>query len=285
MLAADAPVRQQTFRALSYSFRVATNVPQVAPLVPALLEDLRDVRDEGAHLYELLREPAARPFSVYVDGELVRRVGSPLALVDELLWHVNREALTRPDPRIGIHASAASLNGRTFLFPAPAGSGKTTLVAGLLQHGASYMTDEAALIAPETIELHPYPKPMWMAPGAIRAVDGLRDRLLPEYRSLSRVRVYVRCTDLGADAVTMPLPVDLVVAPSYRQGSATTLEPMSRAECLMTLANNAFNLHRFGRQGVTALERLVAASRCYRLTIGDLDEALRALEALTGTET
>ncbi len=273
----------RSFQALSYAFGVETALPDVAALVSDLLHDLQAEPGPSAHRYELRGESHERPYAAYVDGQLTRRVGTPLALVDELLWHVNREAIMTPDPRIAIHASAAVWQGRGMLFPAPANSGKTTLVTALLSRGAVYVTDEAASLDPSSSRIHPYPKPMWMAPAGVRAVAGLQSRLRPEYRSLSRVRAYVTPRALGTTAAEGPVDIDLIVFPTYREGGHSRLEPIGRAEAVVSLARNAFDLARFGRDGVLALSALVERARCYRLELGDLDGAVAAL-ATVGRE-
>jgi hypothetical protein len=281
---ADATARLPVtgrFRALSYSFIVETALPEVAELVADLLHDLQaDDSDESLHRYALREERHDRPYAVSVDGTLIRRVATPLSLVDELLWHANREAIVTPDPRIAIHASAAVWDGRGFLFPAPANSGKTTLVTALLREGAEYVTDEAALLEPLRALVHPYPKPLWMAPGAVRAIGGLQERLRAEYRSLARIRAYVTPRTLGTTVARGPVGIDLVVFPSYRQGGQTRLEPIGRAEAVVALARNAFDLTRFGEHGILALARLVERARCYTLELGDLGEAVRMLAGL-----
>jgi hypothetical protein len=265
------------YRALSYCFDVRTTLPDVADLIADLLHDLRADSGPRVHRYELRREEHDRPYAAYVDGQLTRRVGTPLALVDELLWHVNREAIVTPDPRIAIHASVAVWDRRGMMFPAPANSGKTTLVSALLTRGATYVTDEAALLDPSSPRIHPYPKPMWMAPAGVRAVAGLQSRLRPEYRSLSRVRAYVTPRALGTVAVEDPVGIDLIVFPTYREGGRSRLEPIGRAEAVVSLARNAFDLARFGRDGILALSALVERARCYRLELGDLEGAVTAL--------
>jgi len=269
-----------TFRALSYSFDVRTALPDVAALVTDLLHDLQADPGPRVHRYELRREKHERPYAAYVDGQLTRRVGTPLALVDELLWHVNREAIVTPDPRIAIHASAAVWEGQGMLFPAPANSGKTTLVSALLTRGAVYVTDEAALLDPSSLRIHPYPKPMWMAPTAVRAVAGLQSRLRPEYRSLSRVRAYVTPKALGTTAAEGPVGINLIVFPTYRKDGRSHLEPIGRAEAVVSLARNAFDLTRFGRDGILALSALVERARCYRLDIATVDQTMDTLHAL-----
>jgi hypothetical protein len=271
-------VTGDAFAALSYHFSVTTHVPEVAELLAVLLADLRVSPRPPIHRYSLVREGGSRPFAIYLDGTLLRRVPSALALIDDLLWHVNREAILAQRARLAIHASAAVWRGQGLVMPAPAGSGKTTLVAGLLRAGAAYVTDEAAVIDLETGQLHPYPKPMWMSPSAVRAVRGLEERVLPAYRSLSRIRTYARPSDLDATAVAGPHSIDLVIIPEYRNGAPTRLEAVTRAAGLMALANNTFNLSEFGGLGIRSLGRLVRSARCYRLQVGDLASAIEALD-------
>jgi len=281
---AEAPSQRSAqaagpFRALSYGFTVASQVPGAGRVASRLLQDLNDITISETSEYRLVREDEVQPYALYVEGELVRRVGTELALVDELLWHVNREAIAHRDPRVAIHASAVTWNGRAVLFPAPAGSGKTTLAAALLMHGAAYVTDEAALIDLSNSRLHPYPKPLWMSPRSARALPDLPGRLMPEYRPLSRARIYVRPTDIGASVVSAPQRVSLIITPTFRQGR-TTLEPISRSACLMWLATNSFSLPRFGRRGLLALSRLVEDARCYRLAFEDLSQAVELVDEL-----
>jgi hypothetical protein len=50
---------------------------------------------------------------------------------------------------------------------------------------------------------------------------------------------------------------------------------MSRAEALMMLAENSFNLVRFGGRAVESLQRAMEGVRGYRLRVGSLDDAIR----------
>ena len=252
-------------------------------VVPPLLRDLSDRSRKPSHGYELARSADHGSFTISVDDRELRTVGSALALVDELLWHVNHEAILLGGANIAIHASAVAWHGFGLLFPGSAGSGKTTLAAALLDAGARYLTDEAALIDPATLMMHPYPKPMWMSPRSIRAIDGLAHRLLPDYRSLSRARIYASPRDLGTGVAVAPLAVSHVIAPTYRPRMATSLEAISPAAGLMALSRNAFDLDRFRGEGVEVLGRVASSAPCSRLLIGDVGEAVRSVEALLAT--
>ena len=52
---------------------------------------------------------------------------------------------------------------------------------------------------------------------------------------------------------------------------------MTRAEAVMEMGQNSFNLSRHGRRGVEALATVARRSTCHRLVVGDLDVACALL--------
>ncbi len=65
-------------------------------------------------------------------------------------------------------------------------------------------------------------------------------------------------------------PTKLVVVPDYRAGAATRLEPLSRAEAAVLLAEQSFNFNDLGAPGLFAIGELVRGCTCHRLTYSDL---------------
>jgi HprK-related kinase A len=89
---------------------------------------------------------------------------------------------------------------------------------------------------------------------------------------------------LGPDAASVekrhiPATIRLVVFPRFEAGAATALEPMPRAQAFAKLAVNSFNYELLGPAGFEAVGRLIAGADCYRLTYGDLVEAIPAIGA------
>jgi hypothetical protein len=274
------------YQAISYPFRVRTDLEEPVRVIPELLKHFAhaDVPPALARAaYQLSRDPGRdrqNPFAVSVSGEVIARTATALGLVDETLWHVNREAIGRADGYVAVHASAASRGGRGVILPASQDSGKSTTVAGLIGAGFAYLTDEAALLDLRSAQLHPYPKPLWLAPPSVLAIQGLRDRVLPEYRNLDRIRTYVRLADLGGSIPSPPCDVRVVVSPRYLPGAPTTLEAMTQAGTLMCLAENAFNLRELGVAGLEPLRAVVGRARGYRLTFSSLSDAVRLITEL-----
>jgi hypothetical protein len=99
--------------------------------------------------------------------------------------------------RVFLHAGVVGWRGRALLLPGASRAGKSTLVAALLRAGASYYSDEYAVLDPHGL-VHPFARPL-----SLRSANGAAPR---------------RCgpEELGARAGQGPLPVGLVAGGSMR---------------------------------------------------------------------
>jgi hypothetical protein len=166
------------------------------------------------------------------------------------------------------------------LLPAPAESGKTTTIAGLVRAGFGYLTDEAVAIDPDTLLAQPYPKALSVDRGSWEVLADLRpphdDRVAGQWQLPSRL--------IRPNAVSGPAPVRFVVTPAYAAGSTTRLEPISPGEMLVGLADGTFQFQDDAQRNLAVLARVVTSADCYRLTVGDLDRAVLLIEELVRSE-
>jgi hypothetical protein len=274
------------FQALGFGFAIGTTRPDLAAYLEHLLEPL-SAPGEPEHLYAFVESQTGDRdrFDVYRDGELVSGGSHPSTALRSILWDVNHSMVETTTDLLLVHASATEDSGRAMIFPGAAGAGKTTLVAGLIRGGLRYLTDEAVAIEPDSGTVQPYPKPLAIDSGAWPILPGLRpvlDRGLPP---LMEESWYVAPTAIRAGAVGGPSRPHFVIAPRYERDARTVLSEMRRSEALITLAEQSFNITRFGAaRAMEMLADLVRGCRCFRLTMGDLDDACGlVLELLRGT--
>jgi hypothetical protein len=293
-----APYLTRRCTALEHTFEVATNVEAVRDYLDDVLAGLADAGPGPAARHELLDltltappPPAPPPLRVDHGHEwryVVRYGGEPVLgtsvldiAITVLLWHVNAEVVRRSTPRYPlVHAGGVVSHGVAVLLPAPPESGKTTTVAGLLRAGFGYLTDEAVAVDPAGLLAHPYPKALSIDAGSWEVLADLR----PPHSERVSGQWHVPPTQIRADAVAGPAPVRFIVTPRYQEAAPTRLQPISRAETLMTLADSTFNFQDEPARNLSVLARLVATADCYRLTIGDLDSAVRLVTELVGSE-
>lgn len=84
-----------------------------------------------------------------------RRLG-PLA--DGVEREIDRIVSENAPEHVFVHAGAVAWGGRALLLPGESGSGKTTLVTELVRLGATYLSDDYAVLDFDG-RVHPYPRP------------------------------------------------------------------------------------------------------------------------------
>lgn len=170
------------------------------------------------------------------------------------------------DVGVFVHAGVVAVGGRAVVMPGRSFAGKTTLVAALIAAGATYYSDEWAVLDDEGL-VHPYAKSL-----------SLRPRSAFEDRERSPATA-VPPADLGAQIGDRGLPVGLVVVARYRPGATWAPVPRTRAQGLVALVANA------PRASVAPARVLAVARRAVRdaaILEGERGEAAEAAEAVLG---
>lgn len=232
-----------------------------------------DLSDRGAGV-------SAR-YVLTLDDEVLVSTADLGSALDYLLWHVNREVVRRCQAQLALHAAAAEHEGAALVLAGPSGAGKSTLVAGLVQRGLRYLTDEVVVIDPVSLVAEPFAKPIVIEQGS---QDVLRDLEPPrppaEVAGFSRKRWLVSPTDVRDNALAPASPVRWVVALRYEAGGGTALSPLRPAAAVHALASNCGNLAPGGQARLEALASVVGVSTCWELVTGDLGRSCDLVQRL-----
>ncbi|MCH7526531.1 MAG: hypothetical protein IID39_03755, partial [Planctomycetes bacterium] len=197
-------------------------------------------------------------------------------------WAINTQIMRHFPTFLQVHASVLEVDGQGVIFPASPSSGKTTLAMGLLARGWRYLSDEFALIHPETLQLHPYPKALCIKEGSFRYAQelGLLRGRWKAYLKGSKGRVtFLNPHHVRPDAVAAPCPVRHVVFCRYAPGEQPLLEPIPRAEAVIRLNLNSFNFLKFRGRGLATFVDVVKRARCYELRSGPLAATCDLIES------
>lgn len=142
-----------------------TVVETVAPaeLLPELMRRLSAVgsatdREPDVRLRVAeARKPGLYRWTLEVDGEVrrarARAERAALRIASDVHWAV----ALRPGRYLFVHSGAVAFGERLVLLPGRTHSGKSTLVATLIERGATYYSDEYALVDDDG-RIHPYPR-------------------------------------------------------------------------------------------------------------------------------
>ena len=198
-------------------------------------------------------------------------------------WGLNHCVSSYCHQYLIIHAAVVERQGRAMIFPAPPGSGKSTLCAGLVNRGWRLLSDELTLIRLLDGEVDPFPRPVSLKNDSIHVIR----RFAPG----AVMGPIVRDTSKGTVAHLKP-PADSVaraneaatpawvIFPQYKPGESAQLIPMPKARAFMRVAENTFNYSLIGARGFNALAGLIDSSDCFEFSYGELEEAIALFSVL-----
>lgn len=159
--------------------------------------------------------------------------------------------------RLFVHAGVVGWHGGVIVLPGRTHSGKSTLVAALVRAGATYYSDEYAVLDDHGF-VHPFARALGIrdASGRSRPVDP---------------------TSLGGDVGDIALPIHLVVATRFVGGDDWYPRRLSPGETVLALLENTVAVR--NRPGDALRILCAAVSEAHALT-GDRGDATRIAEQI-----
>ena len=264
-----------SFEAGGIHFRIETNRGDSAVRFGEVFRDLRVNNGPSSPVvFEVLHQGtpgATHPWAVWRDGEPLEMTVADHYILAYLLWEVSRLMFERTGERVHIHGAALARNEQAVVLAGRSRAGKSTLAGWLTYRGWGFLTDEAALVDPDTLVVAPFWRPIGVRrPGPL---DSILGDVFPD-----EDEVLVPASTIGVLAPATPMTA--IAFPSLARNEPTALVPLSPAATLFELTRHFPGLIAGGRAGFRRLARLVEQVPGCILRFYDLDEAERALRAL-----
>ncbi|MFL5805032.1 MAG: hypothetical protein ACJ8CR_25225 [Roseiflexaceae bacterium] len=195
---------------------------------------------------------------LYCGSALIARAPDLAPLLTMFNKHAELLTAFRARELLFVHAGVVGWRGSSILIPGRSMTGKTTLIRALVEAGATYYSDEFALLDQQGL-VHPYPLPL-----SIRGEHGQPPCPTP-------------VEALGGQAGAEPLPVGLVVATSYQPGARWRPRVLSPGQALLALMDNTVAAQREPDYTMPILRAVVLAATIVRSTRGEAGPTARAL--------
>jgi hypothetical protein len=202
----------------------------------------------GIRRFNILYSGPARLARTHRLTEALERFGEDLQLF------VAEMARTR----LFVHAGVVGWKGKAIVLPGRSYSGKSTLVAALLRAGATYYSDEYALLDARG-RVHPFAKPL-----SLRQPTGEPPRTYP-------------AETWGKGPGVEPLPVGLVVVTEYQPGKRWRPRPLSPGQAVLALLAHTVAARRRPAAALARLQRAVAGARLLKGVRGPAEETVDLL--------
>lgn len=274
-----------------FSLRIRSRLPHVAEGLAELYGqfEVRSAHQAFADFHVELNPPSRlrrwfRPqVNFSFDGA---RPFKPLPLDQAypmLEWGLNWCVSMHAHHYLIIHAAVVEKNGLAAILPAPPGSGKSTLTAGLVLSGWRLLSDELTLIDRRTGLLHALPRPVSLKNQSIDVIRQFSPEAFINRVSHDTAKGSVAHMRPPRDSVLRqhePARPGWVIFPKWEAGAETRLTPRSRAETFMFLAQNAFNYSHLGADGFRVGTTLIDHAHCYDFRYSTLSEAVVAFDRL-----
>lgn len=200
-----------------------------------------------------------------------------------LEWGMNWCVTSTAHHFVMCHSAVLAWNDMAVMLPAPPGSGKSTLCAALAMSGWRLLSDELALIDPQSLMLQPFVRPVSLKNASIELIAQRYPLAVftPAVSDTIKGRVaHMRPPRASVDLVHQPAVPRWLIFPRYEAGMELSLSAMSKAEAMTDLAGNAFNFSALGTKGFSTLAYMVDSIDCYRLHYSSLDQAIAAFTQL-----
>lgn len=182
------------------------------------------------------------------------------------------------------HAAVVERFGRALVLPAPPGSGKSTLCAGLVHRGWRLLSDELTLVDFATGDVVPLARPVSLKNRSIDLLRAFAPTAVfsrPVHDTTKGTVAHMRAPSASVRRATEAARPRWIVFPRYAPGSAAQLSPLSKARGFMEMVKSGVNYSVHGRAGFERLALAIESCDCHEFVYGgDLDEAIAVFDAL-----
>jgi len=243
---------------------------------PGLVDLLRDALPPGAtaiaagpvrRLYSLVIDdsgaPGERAYLLYEDMEQIGRLKDRAKIIKFLETRVRRSVAEMAPRRVFVHAGVVGYRGRAIVIPGPTMSGKSTLVAELVRRGATYYSDEYAVLDERGL-VHPFPKPI-----SLRVADTFE-------------QIDYDIGYFGGSVGSRPLPIGLVVVARYEPAATWRLRPLTHGQGVLAIMSHTIAARRYPARVMATLRQATAEARVLKGARSEASDSASQLLEMIG---
>lgn len=198
-----------------------------------------------------------------------------------LEWGMNWTVAANEVQHVIIHSAVLAKGDKAVLFPAPPGSGKSTLTAYLAFNGWRLLSDEMALIIPNTRTVVPFVRPICLKN---RSID-IAKELFPDGQFSDIAKdthkgdvIHLSPPKSSWDSRKMNAELVAVVFPNYRADTDLQIYQLDKSQAFMQLVQNAFNYSVLRNAGFSTLTNLIEGIQTFEIFHNNLADVKDFLE-------
>ncbi len=271
-----------------FSFSVSTRLPNVVQNLSTIYGDKFQPHSTQVADYELSVEkssgirsfikPQARFFCDQQEPFKPLSFQKAYAFLE---WGMNWTVAGNEVQHVIIHSAVLAKGDKAILFPAPPGSGKSTLTAFLAHNGWRLLSDEMALIIPNTKIVQPFVRPICLKNQSI----DIAKSLFPEGKfsdiALDTHKgdvIHLSPPKLSWDSYKKNAELVGIVFPNFRVNQELQIYQLDKTQAFMQLVENAFNYSVLRSTAFQTLTNIIEGVQTFEIFHSDLGDVAEFLD-------
>ncbi|WP_246283074.1 HprK-related kinase A [Marinifaba aquimaris] len=182
-----------------------------------------------------------------------------------------------------LHAAVLAKGQDAVVFPAPPGSGKSTLTTYLAFSGWRLMSDEMTLLKPHSLSVTPFVRPICLKNQSIQ----LAKQWFPDgtFSTIARDThkgdvIHLSPPDNAWDNQSQQAEIKAIIFPQYQANTKFEVYILNEAQAFSSLSKNAFNYGVAGDIGFKSLVNAAQKVPCFEVNYNNIAD----LEGVIETE-
>ncbi len=220
-------------------------------------------------------------FIIYEDQQEVFRCGSKRAAMSKLEWLITGSIMKALSPFLQLHAGGiVNDNKKSMLIVADHGTGKTSIVTGLLLKGFKCLSDDVILIDIDSEEIHFFPRVIRIGTDLPWYLPELNNKLDVSNTIAGKKTIRFNPERICRDPFSNASEVGWIIFLTNNESTECKLRPIGQIEAFSRFRSRTINLYDHGYKGIDRIAGIIEGSICYEMDRGNLNEAISLLSGL-----
>ena len=272
-----------------YIYRIRSKLRAIEEGIRTLYSDFEIATNDDFVDYDIalqqkgLRQHVHRQLEFLFDGTTpfnLIPLGQAYAFLE---WGMNWCVSIHANEYLKLHAAAVARNNSAIIMPGIPGAGKSTLCAALGLCDWRVLSDEHALIEPDSGKIVPLCRPVSLKNDSIGVIKSFSAKACfgPVSEETHKGRVAHMKADLHSQShQNQPLSTAAMVFPRYSPDDPQRLSKRRRTDSFLLAAYHSFNYSLLGDTGFNVMKNLIEEVECFDLVYRDMDWAVDAMNTL-----